>query len=396
MATARRPMNRQGMQFAIGMVALLGLLGLATMVVWFGELQGVFRVRRTYYVTFTHAMGAEAKAPVRRAGMRIGEIERVDYDEKHSVVVATVKLEGDNILRDGDEPRLKSGSLLTGDVYIDVETRPDMRGRPDRRPIPPGSVVEGRPPIDIGATAESAQTIVPNANKTLEDLSKASQQWTTVGERATKIMDMNEKELNVLLQQSRESVERLNTTLQAFNDTLDKKTQSNIRLTMQNLADASNDLSPLVDSSRKTIDQISSTTKKLDEVANNLQTATKPLAERSDSTSKNLELTSRNMAQASEDMASMLRRFDASEGTLKRLLNDPRLYQNLDESALKLNRSLTELEFVLKDLSVFADKIARHPGELGVQGVLTKDKGTKQIPPSEIKAAGDKPNRFHR
>ena len=71
MATARRAPNRQGMQFAIGMVALLGLLGLATMIVWFGELQGVFRFRRTYYVTFTHAMGAEAKAPVRRAGMRI-------------------------------------------------------------------------------------------------------------------------------------------------------------------------------------------------------------------------------------------------------------------------------------------------------------------------------------
>ena len=85
-----------------------------------------------------------------------------------------------------------------------------MRGRPDRRPIAPGSVIEGRPPVDLGATAESAQTVIPNANRTLEDLSKASQQWTTVGERATRIMDMNEKELNVILQQSRESVERLN------------------------------------------------------------------------------------------------------------------------------------------------------------------------------------------
>lgn len=394
MATARRAPNRQGMQFAIGMVALLGLLGLATMIVWFGELQGVFRFRRTYYVTFTHAMGAEAKAPVRRAGMRIGEIDRVDYDEKHSVVVTTIKLEGDNILRDGDEPRLKTGSLLTGDVYIDIETRPEMRGRPDRRPIAPGSVIEGRPPVDLGATAESAQTVIPNANRTLEDLSKASQQWTTVGERATRIMDMNEKELNVLLQQSRESVERLNTTLQAFNDTLDKKTQANIRLTMQNLADASNDLTPLVDSSRKTIDQISSTTRKLDDVANNLQTATKPLADRSESTTRNLDATSKNLAQATEDLAVMMRRFDTSEGTLKRLLNDPRLYQNLDEAALKLNRSLTELEFVLKDLSVFADKIARHPGELGVQGVLTKDKGTKHVPPSELKSAGERPKRL--
>jgi phospholipid/cholesterol/gamma-HCH transport system substrate-binding protein len=390
MATARRATNRQGMQFAIGMVALMGLLALATMVVWFGELQSVFRIRRTYYITFTHAMGAEAKAPVRRAGMRIGEIDRVDYDEKHSVVVATVKLEGDNVLRDGDEPRLKTGSLLTGDVYIDIETRPDMRGRPDRRPIPPGSVVEGRPPLDLGATAESAQTIIPNANQTMDELTKTSRQWTIVGERAQRIMDQNERELNILLQQSRESVERLNTTLQAFNDTLDKPTQANIRRTMQNLADSSNDLQPLIESSRRTVDQITGTTKKLDDVANNLQTATKPLAERSESTTKNLDITTRNLSQASEDLAVILRRFDQSEGTLKRLMNDPQLYQNLDEASVKLNRALTELEPVLKDLSVFTDKIARHPDELGIQGVLTRDKGTKNVPPSELKAHGER------
>ena len=37
----------------------------------------------------------------------------------------------------------------------------------------------------------------------------------------------------------------------------------------------------------RTIDQISGTTKKLDEVANNLQTATKPYADRSETTSRN-------------------------------------------------------------------------------------------------------------
>lgn len=394
MASPRRTTNRQGMQFAIGMVALLGLLGLATMIIWFGELQSAFRTRRVYYVTFTHAMGAEARAPVRRAGMRVGEIDRVIYDEKHSVVVATIMLDDDNVLRDGDEPRLKSGSLLTGDVYIDIETRPDMRGRPDRRPIPPGSTIEGRPPIDLGSTAESAQTLVPSANRTLDELSLASKQWAGVGERAARIMDANEREFNVLIQQSRESIERLNTTLQSFNDTLDKKTQANIRTTMQNLADSSNDLRPLVESSRSTIEQIGSTTRRLDEVAANLQVATKPFADRAESTTRNLDDTTRNLAGITGDLNVMLKRFETQDGTLKRILEDPKLYQNLDDSAVRLNRSLYELELILKDLSVFADKIARHPGELGVQGALTKDKGTKHVPPSELKEAGERKGKF--
>jgi phospholipid/cholesterol/gamma-HCH transport system substrate-binding protein len=389
MATQRRTMNRQGMQFAIGMVALLGLLALATMVIWFGELQSVFRMHRTYYIAFSHAMGAEPKAPVRRAGMRIGEVERVDYDEKHSVVVATIRLEGDNLLRDGDEPRIKTGSLLTGDVYIDIETRPDMRGRPDRRPIPPGSTVEGRPPMDMGTTMESATNLVPSANRTLDELTLASRQWAGVGERAARIMDANEREFNALIQQSRESVERLNTTLQAFNDTLDKKTQENVRVTMQNLRETSQDLRPLVESSRQTIDQIGRTTQRLDEVAVNLQTATKPLAERADSTTRNLDVTTRNLAQFTDDLNVMIKRYESSGGTLKRLMEDPKLYQNLDDSAVRLNRSLYEFELILKDLAVFADKIARHPGELGVQGALTRDKGTKSVPPSELHQAGE-------
>ena len=54
--------------------------------------------------------------------------------------------------------------------------------------------------------------------------------------------------------------------------------------------------------------------------------------------------------------------------SLKRLLEDPKLYQHLDDAALKLDASLTELQTIMKDLTVFSDKIARHPEVLGVRG----------------------------
>jgi phospholipid/cholesterol/gamma-HCH transport system substrate-binding protein len=377
-------MNRSWMRFSIGMVAILSLFALAALIVWFGELQTIFKPTRRYFITFTNAQGAEPKAPVRRAGMRIGEISKVEYDEKTSLVIVTVMLDDKNQLYEGDEPRLRTNSLLVGDAYIDIETRKDMQNRPNRKPIAPDRILEGRPPLDLGPAAESASDIVPNANRTLEELSKASRQWTDVGERASRIMEQNEKELNMILAQTRESVERLNTTLGSINDTLDKKTQQNIRTTVQNITDASNDLSPLVDSSKDAIKQITKTTEKLDKVAENLQKATQPLAERSENTIRNFDETTKNLNALTSELTGMLRRFQRGDGTLKRLLEDPKLYQSLDSAAVKLDRSLGELEIVLRDLQVFSDKIARHPGELGVQGVLTRDTGTKHVPPSAL------------
>ena len=80
-------MNRQWMQFAIGIVAVVAFFALAAMIIWFGELQSVFKERRLYYVYFKSAPGVEAKAPVRRAGIRIGEISRVEFSETDALVM---------------------------------------------------------------------------------------------------------------------------------------------------------------------------------------------------------------------------------------------------------------------------------------------------------------------
>jgi ABC-type transporter Mla subunit MlaD len=219
-------MKRQWMAFSIGLVALTAFVLLGAMILWFGEVRGALRPRREYYVTFTNALGAEVKAPVRRAGIRIGEISKVEYDEQRGLVVLTLMLDGENQLREGDEPRLRATSLLAGDTYVDVETRPDRRGRPDRALVPVRSVLEGRPPLDLGPAAETAQSMVPNANRTLDELQKTSKEWSQVGARANRILEQNEQEVNLILQQTRDSVERLNSTLQAINETLDPKSRT--------------------------------------------------------------------------------------------------------------------------------------------------------------------------
>lgn len=375
-------MNEQRMQFSIGVVTLIAGFSLAAIIIWFGEFQFVLEPRKIYYVTYKNAPGVEPRVPVRRAGIRIGEVRDVAYDEKESLVIVTLAIDGRYELRKGDEPTIVRG--LLGDTSIDVNTSFAMQGRPDRPLIPPGSTIEGRSPIDPNETIEQATTLVPNTNDALVEVQKVSRAWTEVGDRTNRFLKENEKKMNAILDETRDSTERLASTLESINNILDPEGQENLKVTIKNIRTASEELKPLIESSRKTIDQINSTTSELDEVAKNLKTATKPMAERSESTLANLDESAKSLNAVLADLKEILHRFRTQDGTIQRLMTDPSLYQNLDSASILFVQNLGELEKVMKDLRVFADKIARHPGELGVQGVITKDSGLKNVEPGSL------------
>lgn len=375
-------MNEQRMRFAIGIVALISIIALATILIWFSDFGRLLQERTQYYVALDNALGAQPGIPVRRAGIRIGEVKKVAYDDDRSQVMLTIELEGENILREGDEPTLKTEGFL-GDTYLDISTRPDMRGMADRPPISPGWVLEGRPLADFSQAFVQATELAPNANQALQSLQDASTQWAGVGERVSKIMDQNERRINILMQDTTDAIDRLNSTLESINNVLDPQTQDNLRDTISNVRDASDDLGPLIESSTKTIDQIATTTQKLDEVATNLQKVTKPLAERSETTIKNLDESVASLNTLLADLSAIVRQFRTQDGTIQRLMNDPAVYQNLQDSSAMLADVMAELQPILADLAVFADKIARHPGELGVQGVIQRDSGLKELSPGQ-------------
>jgi hypothetical protein len=75
-----------------------------------------------------------------------------------------------------------------------------------------------------------------------------------------------------------------------------------------------------------------------------------------------------------------IRLFARNDGTLQQALRDPALYQNLNEAAAALTRTLIRAERVAKDLEVFADKVARRPETIGIGGAIRPSTGLKESP----------------
>jgi phospholipid/cholesterol/gamma-HCH transport system substrate-binding protein len=97
---------------------------------------------------------------------------------------------------------------------------------------------------------------------------------------------------------------------------------------------------------------------------------------------QNLESTSDKLDKLLDDLREVLRAVAQGDGTLRRFIADPTLYNQLTDAACMVTRILPRLDRVLRDVEVFADKIARHPESLGVGGAVRPSAGLKEPPSS--------------
>lgn len=103
------------------MFVIVAGLVLTMMIVWFGESPAVFRDQVYLKVHYSEAPGVVEGVPVRKSGIRIGEVFSTEFDERPNEpdgVIVTLALERRYPLRTGSVPRLNRS--LIGDVTVDM------------------------------------------------------------------------------------------------------------------------------------------------------------------------------------------------------------------------------------------------------------------------------------
>src|SRR5437763_1368061 len=142
-------MNERVMQFRLGMFVIVAGLVLTMMIVWFGETPSLLRDRVFVTVHFPEAPGVAEGIPVRKSGIRIGEVAEIRFDNRPTRrddgVLVTLALDRRKVeLRAGSQPKLSRA--LIGDVSIDMlpGTGPGPLKTRSTPALPPdGEIVEG-------------------------------------------------------------------------------------------------------------------------------------------------------------------------------------------------------------------------------------------------------------
>lgn len=137
----------------------------------------------------------------------------------------------------------------------------------------------------------------------------------------------------------------------------------------------------LLKEARPALARLQQTLTKADAALTDLQKATQGFGERGPSITKNLDESLDKLNRTMTDVRELMRVLDQSDGTFKKLLTDPALYNNLEQSTCAIVKMLPRLDRILKDLETFADKLARHPELIGASGAIKPSNGLKDPEP---------------
>jgi ABC-type transporter Mla subunit MlaD len=206
--------NEQGIRFRIGVFVLTAMILLAVLIILFGRFPNFLKgTSKRYYVVFDYAPGVAINTPVRRSGVRIGQVEKVELDDASGKVRVTILIDPPHVLYEDDHPRLVRGAL-SGDTSIDFEPparigngthapegrseeppeikrvsfllaqqQPPGNAPPanppptERKPAPPGSTFQGASQSDVSSLISELNKLAPPAREAFIEMQKTLERY---------------------------------------------------------------------------------------------------------------------------------------------------------------------------------------------------------------------------
>lgn len=353
-------MTERQLQFRVGLLVLVsGLVG-AGLIFRFGEMRWLWEQQYELGVHFDRAPGVQRGTPVRKNGILIGSVRELSFDDGRGGVNVLVEISERYPLRKDSRPTL-SRSLL-GDATI--EFSPGQA----RAFFKPGDRLDGTAdgdPLELVARIESKM------NETLDSFAATSQSIRNVADNLNGLMATEQGTIKNIIEEAAGSLQQVTLTMRNANKTLaDPQNQENLRATLAALPE-------MMEETRRTVHAVRQAVVKADASLGNLAEVTAPLAKRSNSIVTKLDNSVGQLELLLVELNHFTRAMNHEQGSLNLLVTDPALYRNLNDSAATMQTMLRNLEPAIRDLRVFADKIARHPEKIGVGGALKPDSGLK-------------------
>lgn len=206
-------MSERRLKLRLG-VFVAGALGvLAGLVILFGGAPHIFANKAKYTVLFPEAPGVGVGTPIRKSGVRVGEVTGLDLDPATGQVRVAIAVDPKFVPRLNEDATITRG-LLSGDTAIDFLPRIGEDGLPMNRgdTLAPGAEITGLPPVTARSLLTPASGVIASAQLSLDRLVKSFEQLEKAGpkiERAADEFAMLSRDLRLFLPELRKTNDRL-------------------------------------------------------------------------------------------------------------------------------------------------------------------------------------------
>jgi phospholipid/cholesterol/gamma-HCH transport system substrate-binding protein len=403
-------MDERVVKFRVGVMVVAVVMIAGILVLLFGDTRSIVRSSYTIHMHFQDAPGVSEGTPVRKSGILIGRVTKVEFADQGGVNV-TARIDGKVKLFRSEVPQV-SGSLLGGDVVIQfVRHSPQPNGARPPTAAPPSTAPPAATPAEPDETQTSAQepapegpsipappapktdelviddewiegSVAPNAFQVITnlegDLSVAINSLSSAGSEVGKLasyvnnlLETNDAQINRIVNKTEQTLDKFQKALDNVDDVIGN---ADVR---ENLRQAISELPQLLTDTRGAMNTVRTTVESVDRNLRNLEGFTGPLGERGDEIVERVDRSLARLDGLLGEFSDFGKKLNSGEGSFGRLMRDPDLYQHLNAAAKNIEQITCQMQPILADARVFTDKIARHPELLGVRGAIQKSPGTK-------------------
>ncbi len=323
-------MQRDSNTAKVGLTVLGALVVLAGFILAIGDQSFLFRASNTYRIMFPNAAGLAEDNPVQLNGVTVGKVDRILLSERPESEMLEVRISVErryaNRLRRDSLARIKTLGLL-GDKYVEITS-----GSPGAVLLNPGEEIPAAPPTDVDDLIASGADVVDYVVSTAQSLSTIlTRMERGEGLLGELVAEREGKRITDTVIRTLESVERLTNQVEAGEGVLGRL------LTDEEMGDQ-------LASSLDSIDETLTLLREGDGLAPALLHDAE-LKTRFESTMADTEVAAADLRAIAADLRS-------ADGLLPRLLNDEELGESLT----------TEVEQLLQRLNSTLEQVSEGDG----------------------------------
>ncbi|MBO1223563.1 MAG: MCE family protein [Candidatus Scalindua sediminis] len=299
----------QAIALRAGLFVIIMLVATAITIFVLGTERGYFKKVFTVYASFSNVLGLQPGAPVRLSGVTVGKVDSVnvpqDMAKTKLEVVMQIERKFQSRVRANSIASIRSLSYVTGDYYVEISM-----GNSNSAMLKEGDFIQSTDPADFSRAFEDGINVVDSIYKNLKEIEE------------TRLF------------------ERLSNSAKSLNDVIEEiKTGKGMLHALIYEPEGKN----LIDNISKTSEHLRKVTQDVDRITNQIKSGNGLLHAILYDEEKRKILD--NLAQATEDLKNVTEKIVEGEGSLGAIINDPDLYDNLNQLLGGANRS-----FILRTL----------------------------------------------
>ena len=372
-------MDERVLQLRVGLVMLSALIIVGILIMLFGD---GFQSTYDLVVRYDTAPGVAVGTPVRKNGIRIGRVAKVEPVDDE--VIITLRINSSAKVFDNEVCKLGTASIL-GDAVFDIvqgdEPNSDILLTDGEQiinvftDVSPLVAVKG-----IFALKDSAENTLISIRNTSASIDAAAQKFGGLADNIQQVIvteqgNVDEFFANIktLSAKAETAVDNFGVAMNSVNELIsDDELQKSLQDTLDSLPGVFKEAEAALKEAKLTIASFRDISTAAERNLTNLEGLTKPLGDRGPQLIAILESTIRDGDRLVREITIFSQMVNQGEGTISKLINDPRLYEEILTSLRNISSLTGTLKPILRDVRTATHKISTDPRILGAKGLIDR------------------------